>query len=76
MNSLEFLSTFSHELYYSTVEYVAKPVASVYKNRMDGILSVYKRGVFNITKIHCDSEFRKVMDPFLARQDLLIKINY
>ena len=39
-------------------------------------LAVYKKGGFNITDIHCDDEFCKVIDPFLAKQDLKIKINY
>ena len=37
---------------------------------------VYKRGGFNITKIHCDNEFFKVMDTFSSEQYPPIKINY
>ena len=43
---------------------------------MNELREVYKRGDFNITKIHCDNEFSKVMDPFLAKQDPQIKMNY
>ena len=42
----------SHGLYYSTAEYVAKPVASVYEFCMKKLMAVYKRGEFNITEIH------------------------
>ena len=40
------------------------------------LLEVYKKGGLNITKIHCDNKFCKVMDPFLAKKDLAIKMNY
>ena len=76
VKSLKFLSTISNELYFRTAQYVTKPVASVYKSCMDKLLEFYKKGGFNITDIHCDNEFCKVMDPFLAKQDPKIKINY
>ncbi len=59
VNSLKFLSTISHDLYYRTAQYVAKPVASVYESCMDELLALYKRGGFNITAIHCDNDFVK-----------------
>jgi hypothetical protein len=65
VNSLKFLSTISHDLYYRTAQYAAKPVASVYKECMDELLALYKRGGFTISSIHCVNEFRKVMDPLL-----------
>jgi hypothetical protein len=76
VNSLKFLSTISHDLYYRTAQYVVKPVASIYKECIDELLGVYKKGGFNITKVHCDNVFCKVMDPLSARQDLPIKMNY
>ena len=76
VNSLKFLSTISHELFYRTAQYVSKPVASVYEVCMDKLVSIYKKGGFNITEIHCDNEFCKVMDPFLVKQDPPIKMNY
>jgi hypothetical protein len=76
VNSLKFLSTISHDLYYRTAQYVASPVASIYEKCMDELTAVYKRGGFTISEIHCDNEFRKVMDPFSARQNPPIKMNY
>ena len=76
MKFLKFLSTISHELYYSTLQYVAKPVLSVYKYCTETIMAVYKRGGFNITGIQCNHEVFKVMDLFLAKKDPPIKINY
>ncbi len=51
INSLKFLSTISHELYYRTAQYVSQPVASVYEVCMDELFGVYTRGGFNITVI-------------------------
>jgi hypothetical protein len=76
VNSLKVLSTISHDLYYMTAQYVAKPVASIYKECMNELLALYKRGGFTISEIHCDNEFRKVMDPLSARQDPPITMNY
>ena len=76
VNSLKFLSTISHELYYRTVKYFTKTVASVYEGCMDILLAVYKKGGFNITDIYCGNEYCKVIDPVLAKQDLPIKMNY
>ena len=36
---------------------------------MEELMEVYKKGAFNITEIHCDNEFFKMMDPFTAKQD-------
>jgi hypothetical protein len=76
VNSLKFLSTISHDLFYRTAQYVAKPVASIYENCIAELLALYKKGGFNITAIHCDNEFRKVMDPLSAREDPPIAMNY
>jgi hypothetical protein len=76
VNSLKFLSTIAHDLFYRTAQYVPKPVASVYEKCIDELLAVYKKGGFTITEIHCDNEFRKVMDPVSARQDRPIRMNY
>jgi demethoxyubiquinone hydroxylase (CLK1/Coq7/Cat5 family) len=77
VNSLKFLSTISHELYYRTTQYITRtPVKSVYKVCMDELLAVYKKGGFKITEIHCDNEFCKGMEVFLAKQDPRIKMNY
>jgi hypothetical protein len=76
INSLKFLTAISHDLYYRTAQYVTNPVASVYKECMHELLTIYKKGGFKITDIHCDNEFRKAMDPFSAGQTPLIKMNY
>jgi hypothetical protein len=75
VNSMKLLTVISHDLYYRTPQYVTNPVAPVYKVCMEELVTVYKKGGFNITDIHCDSEFHKVMDPFSARQNPPIKMN-
>ena len=76
LKSIKFLSTIYHELYYRTPQYVAKLVLSIYKACTNKLLALYKRGFLNITDIHCDNEFCEVMNPFLEKQDPLIKMNY
>ena len=52
------------------------PVAPLYNLFLDEILAVYKRGGFNVTKMHCNIEFLKVMVPFLVWKDPPIKMRY
>ena len=37
VNSLKFLSTISHDIYYHTAHYVSQPIASVYKKCLDEV---------------------------------------
>ena len=67
LNSLTFLFTISRGLYYKTMEYVTKPFSSIYKGCTYKFVSIYKKGSFNITEIHCNNEFLRVMGPFLAK---------
>jgi hypothetical protein len=60
---------------YRTAQYITNPVASVYKECMNELVMVYKKGGIKITDIHCDNEFRKAMDPFSAGQTPPIKMN-
>jgi hypothetical protein len=76
VNSLKFLSAISHDLYYRTAQYVARPVAFIYEECMDELLALYKRGGITISAYYCDNKFRKVMDPLSARQDPPITMNY
>jgi hypothetical protein len=76
VNSLKFLTTISHEIFYRTAQYVSSAVASVYNKSLDEIVRLYKHGQFQITEIHCDNEFHKVMDPFSVKQDPPIRVNY
>ncbi len=76
VNSLKFLMTISHELFYQTAQYVPANIASNYEICMDQIMAVYKRGHFTVNEVHCDNEFHKLMDPYSAKQDPPISMNY
>jgi hypothetical protein len=76
VNSLTFLRTISHEIFYRTAQYVQTNTAKVYEKSLDEVMRIYKRGQFQVTEIHCDNEFHKLMDPFAAKQNPIVKINY
>jgi hypothetical protein len=76
VNSLKFLTMISHEIFYRTAQYVQTNTAAVYEKALDEVLRTYKRAQFQVPEIHCDNEFHKLMDPFAAKQDPIIKVNY
>ena len=76
VNSLKFLTTISHELYYQTAQYVPTNVASEYVKCMDELMTIYKKGQFTITGVHCDNEFHKLMDSYAGKQNPPIDVNY
>jgi hypothetical protein len=43
---------------------------------MKELVTIYKKGGFNISDIHCDNEFHKEMDPFSVSQTPPIKMKY
>jgi hypothetical protein len=49
---------------------------AVYEVVLDRVIRAYRRAQFQMTEIHCDNEFHKLMDPFAAKQDPIIKVNY
>jgi hypothetical protein len=76
VNSIKFLRTISHEIYYRTAQYVIQTNANKFKKCLNEIKTLYKQGGFFIKEIHCDNEFQEAMDKYSMEQDLLIKINY
>ena len=76
VNSLHFLSTIAHDIYYRTTQYVSDPIASVYEVCLDEVLATYKKGGFTLAEVHCDNEFRKVMDKFVTKHNPPIRVNY
>ena len=63
VKSLNFLSKISMN-YIIGPRNMSRNQLHPYQGCMDKLLAVYKRGGFNITEIHFDDEFLKVMDPF------------
>ena len=76
VNSLKFLTTISHELFYQTAQYVPTNVVSEYERCMNKLMAVYKKGQFDITEVHCNNKFHKLMDTYSARQAPPIKVKY
>jgi hypothetical protein len=76
VNSLKFLTTILHQLFYQTAQYVPTNVALEYAICMDELMAVYKQGQFTTTEVHCDNEFHKLMDTYATKQDPPLKINY
>jgi hypothetical protein len=76
VNLLIFCTTISHEIIYRTSQYAQTNTATVYEKALDEVLHTYKRAQFQVTEIHCDNEFHKLMYPFVAKQNPIIKVNY
>ena len=76
VNSLKFLTTISHDLYYRTGQYVAEAKAANFEECLTQIYRVYRKAGLIIIEIHCDNEFHKAMDNFAAAQDPVINMNY
>jgi hypothetical protein len=76
VNSIKFLTTISHEIYYRMAQYVIQTNANKYKKCLNEIKTLYKQGGFEIKEIRCDNEFRQAMDKYQENQESPIKINY
>ena len=55
VNSLKFLTTISHNIYYCTAQYVMKVEATIFEDCVDEIVGLYQQGAFTVTEIHCDN---------------------
>ena len=51
-------------------------MASVYKKCLNEVFGTYKCSGFEITEVHCDNEFHKVMDNYSIKQDPPIHMNF
>lgn len=67
-NSLKLLLTISHNLFYRTAQYIKQPTAEVYEKYLNKILIIYRQEIFEITEIHCDNEFHKVIDLIAGKK--------
>ena len=76
VNTLKFLTTISHEIYYRTGQYVATATSDEFIKCMNEIYYVYKKGGFTVREIHCDNESHKAMDEFAASKNPVIVMNY
>jgi hypothetical protein len=63
VNTQKFLTTISRNLYYRTAHHVTKRTTESYKVANDSLVGVYNRGGVLIQEIHCDNDFRPLVDP-------------
>ena len=64
VNGLLFLTSISLKLYYRTAQYVPSKNKKNYIKCMKEIITIYKFGEFSIKSIHCDQEFRHILQDF------------
>ena len=76
VNTLKFLTSISHDVYYRTGQYLIDATAKEYEKLMEELYYVYRKSGFTIVEIHCDNEFRKALDAFAAKQTPPIRMNY
>ena len=76
VNSLNFSTTISQDIYYRTAQYVQQRKAHIYEKCIQEIDDIYTNGGFQINEIHCDNEFRTSMNSFTKNHARQIKINY
>ena len=72
VNGLLFLTSISHELYYRTAQYLPSNNEKNYIECMEEIITINKLGEFSINSIHCDQEFRHI----LQTSQMKIKLNW
>ena len=72
VNSLKFLTTIARHLYYRTTHYLPENTATVYDQAIGSLVNIYYQGGFTITKIHCDNEFRPLMDPLYEKYKIIM----
>ena len=74
VNGLSFLTTISRNIYYRTAQWVQNHTSEVYHDALVRVFRIYNTSGFRITKIHCDNEFRSLLEP-LARE-FRVEMNY
>jgi len=57
VNSLKFITTIAHDLYYGTAQYISKPVKSQYVKVLDKLHSIYKNNEFVWEKFTVTTSF-------------------
>ena len=74
VNGLTFLSTISRNLYYRTAQYIENRTADEHKEALRSVLRVYNNGGFHVRYVHCNNEFRSIMDKI--SEELGVRPNY
>ena len=62
INGLHFLTTVSLHIYYRTLHYTPSKTSEKYREALVQVISLYKRGGFDVTHIRCDNEFQRAFE--------------
>jgi hypothetical protein len=74
INGVPFLTTISRTIMYCTAEWIPSQTSKAYRSVLDNIFSVDNKAGIKITTIHCDNEFRPLMQEL---QDVYeVNMNY
>ena len=76
INSVKFITTIAHDLYYCMAQYISDSVKSQYTRVLDELYGIYKKGGFTLVEIHCNNEFRPVMQDWTLSKNPVIQVNY
>jgi hypothetical protein len=74
VNGLAFLTTISHNIYYRTAQWISHQTPAVYNDALVQVLRVYTLAGLKVTTIHCDNEFRPLMEPLSLQYN--IQLNF
>jgi hypothetical protein len=74
INNIPFLTNISRNIMYRTAEWISNQTPQAYRSVLDNVFRIYNHAGFRITTIHCDNEFKPLMNEL---QDVYnIKMNY
>ena len=76
VNVLQFFTTIAHDIYFRTAQFVKSTHFEQFRECMDEIIAMYRRGGFVVTKVNCDNEFRKAFEGYAEKQSPPIKVSY
>jgi len=74
INGIPFLGTVSRNILYRTCKDIKNQTCDAYRSALDNVFRIYNLAGFCIKAIHCDNEFRPLMDPLST--DYEVSMNY
>ena len=74
VNEQAFLTTISRGVMYRTAKWMSKRTAPEYRSALDEVFTLYNNRDMVVARIHCDSEFRKVLDDI--KVELGLEVTY
>ena len=72
INSLNFLTTISHGIYYRTAKHIPNTGYLEIKEQINEVISIYEAAGFKVVEIHADKGLKKAMDIGAIERKLCI----